>query len=139
MHSSHKKLPRAHQSILFVSDSPTNQLQLLPFISLPDWQPSVPARPEARIKLAAFARQVVVAFFAAGTVIFTATQVRPVFLGHPEFRQKLPPVQRTQLQRAQVEVGPDWSEGRLTAASIVGRRRRAAANPRGMQGYAAGR
>jgi gamma-glutamyltranspeptidase/glutathione hydrolase len=38
-----------------------------------------------------------------------------------------------------VEMGPDWSEGRLTAASRVGRRRRAAANPRGMQGYAAGR
>jgi len=38
-----------------------------------------------------------------------------------------------------VEVGPDWSEGRLTAASRDGKRRRAAANPRGMQGYAAGR
>lgn len=38
-----------------------------------------------------------------------------------------------------VEIGPDWSEGRLTAASRVGPRRRAAANPRGMQGYAAGR
>ena len=38
-----------------------------------------------------------------------------------------------------VEVGPDWSEGRLTAASRVGPRRRAAANARGMQGYAAGR
>jgi gamma-glutamyltranspeptidase/glutathione hydrolase len=38
-----------------------------------------------------------------------------------------------------VEVGPDWSEGRLTAASCDGPRRRAAANPRGMQGYAAGR
>jgi len=38
-----------------------------------------------------------------------------------------------------VEMGPDWSEGRLTAASKLGRRRRAAANPRGMQGYAAGR
>src|SRR6201992_3178736 len=37
-----------------------------------------------------------------------------------------------------VEIGPDWSEGRLTAASKVGRRRRAAAHPRGMQGYAAG-
>ena len=35
--------------------------------------------------------------------------------------------------------GPAWSEGRLTAASRVGNRRRAAANPRGMQGYAAGR
>ncbi|MBV1698538.1 MAG: gamma-glutamyltransferase family protein [Hyphomicrobiales bacterium] len=38
-----------------------------------------------------------------------------------------------------VEVGPDWSEGRLTAAARDGVRRRAAANPRGMQGYAAGR
>jgi gamma-glutamyltranspeptidase / glutathione hydrolase len=38
-----------------------------------------------------------------------------------------------------VEIGPDWSEGRLTAASRDGRRRRAAANPRGMQGYAVGR
>jgi gamma-glutamyltranspeptidase/glutathione hydrolase len=38
-----------------------------------------------------------------------------------------------------VEVGSDWSEGRLTAASRDGRRLRAAANPRGMQGYAAGR
>ena len=38
-----------------------------------------------------------------------------------------------------VEVGPDWSEGRLTAASRLGWRRRAAANPRGMQNYAAGR
>ena len=39
----------------------------------------------------------------------------------------------------EVEVGPAWSEGRLTAASRVGKRRRAAANPRGLQGYAAGR
>jgi gamma-glutamyltranspeptidase/glutathione hydrolase len=38
-----------------------------------------------------------------------------------------------------VEIGEDWSEGRLTAASRDGVRRRAAANPRGMQGYAAGR
>lgn len=38
-----------------------------------------------------------------------------------------------------VEIGPDWSEGRLTAAARVGPRRRAAANARGMQGYAAGR
>ncbi|HEY2758061.1 MAG TPA: gamma-glutamyltransferase family protein [Pseudolabrys sp.] len=38
-----------------------------------------------------------------------------------------------------VEIGPAWSEGRLTAASRAGRRRKAAANPRGMQGYAAGR
>jgi gamma-glutamyltranspeptidase/glutathione hydrolase len=38
-----------------------------------------------------------------------------------------------------VEVGPDWSEGRLSAASQDGVRRKAAANARGMQGYAAGR
>jgi gamma-glutamyltranspeptidase / glutathione hydrolase len=38
-----------------------------------------------------------------------------------------------------VEIGPDWSEGRLTAALRDGKRRKAAANPRGMQGYAAGR
>jgi gamma-glutamyltranspeptidase/glutathione hydrolase len=38
-----------------------------------------------------------------------------------------------------VEVEPEWSEGRLTAASKDGVRRKAAANPRGMQGYAAGR
>jgi len=38
-----------------------------------------------------------------------------------------------------IEVEPEWSEGRLTAASKDGKRRRAAANPRGMQGYAAGR
>jgi len=38
-----------------------------------------------------------------------------------------------------VEVDTDWSEGRLTAAARDGRHRRAAANPRGMQGYAAGR
>jgi gamma-glutamyltranspeptidase/glutathione hydrolase len=38
-----------------------------------------------------------------------------------------------------LEVGSDWSEGRLTAASKDGKRRKAAANPRGMQGYAAGR
>jgi gamma-glutamyltranspeptidase/glutathione hydrolase len=38
-----------------------------------------------------------------------------------------------------MEVGPAWSEGRLTAASRDGSRRKAAANPRGMQGYAAGR
>ena len=38
-----------------------------------------------------------------------------------------------------LEVEPEWSEGRLTAASKDGARRKAAANPRGMQGYAAGR
>jgi gamma-glutamyltranspeptidase / glutathione hydrolase len=54
---------------------------------------------------------------------------------------RVPPATVAELKRRGhvVEVGPDWSEGRLTAASQVGPRRRAAANPRGMQGYAAGR
>ncbi len=54
---------------------------------------------------------------------------------------RLPRETITELKRRGhiVEVGPDWSEGRLTAAAREGRRRRAAANPRGMQGYAAGR
>jgi gamma-glutamyltranspeptidase/glutathione hydrolase len=38
-----------------------------------------------------------------------------------------------------VEVGGDWSEGRLVAASKEGPMLKAAANPRGMQGYAVGR
>lgn len=38
-----------------------------------------------------------------------------------------------------VEVGPDWSEGRLVAAARDGELLKAAANPRGMQGYAVGR
>lgn len=39
-----------------------------------------------------------------------------------------------------VEKGPDWSEGRLSAARIeAGGRLYAGANPRGMQGYAVGR
>jgi len=54
---------------------------------------------------------------------------------------RMPADTRKELERRGhvVEVGPAWSEGRLTAASREGRRRRAAANPRGMQGYAAGR
>jgi gamma-glutamyltranspeptidase/glutathione hydrolase len=54
---------------------------------------------------------------------------------------RVPPATRDELTRRGhvVELGPAWSEGRLTAASRDGRRRRAAANPRGMQGYAAGR
>src|SRR5258706_2829834 len=55
--------------------------------------------------------------------------------------RRVPSESRQELERRGhiVEIGPDWSEGRLTAASKIGRRRRAAANPRGMQGYAAGR
>jgi gamma-glutamyltranspeptidase/glutathione hydrolase len=39
----------------------------------------------------------------------------------------------------EVEVGDNWSEGRLTGAARDGRLLKAGANPRGMQGYAAGR
>lgn len=54
---------------------------------------------------------------------------------------RLPDASVKDLQRRghKVEIGPDWSEGRLTAAAQEGPNRRAAANPRGMQGYAAGR
>jgi gamma-glutamyltranspeptidase/glutathione hydrolase len=54
---------------------------------------------------------------------------------------RLPEATIKELQRRghKVEIGPDWSEGRLTAASQDGARRKAAANARGMQGYAAGR
>ena len=54
---------------------------------------------------------------------------------------RVPADSRKELERRGhlVEVGPAWSEGRLTAASRDGRRRKAAANPPGMQGYAAGR
>jgi gamma-glutamyltranspeptidase/glutathione hydrolase len=54
---------------------------------------------------------------------------------------RLPAATIAELQRRghKVEVGPDWSEGRLTAAAQDGPHRKAAANPRGMQGYAAGR
>ena len=38
-----------------------------------------------------------------------------------------------------VEVGGDWTEGRLVAAAKEGTLLKAAANPRGMQGYAIGR
>ena len=38
-----------------------------------------------------------------------------------------------------VEVGPPWSEGRLSAARSEGGLLKAGANPRGMQGYAVGR
>ena len=55
--------------------------------------------------------------------------------------ERLPAATIQELQRRghKVEVGSGWSEGRLTAAAQDGPRRKAAANPRGMQGYAAGR
>lgn len=55
--------------------------------------------------------------------------------------ERLPAATRAELEKRGhvVEVGGAWSEGRLTAAARDGVRRRAAANPRGMQGYAAGR
>jgi gamma-glutamyltranspeptidase/glutathione hydrolase len=54
---------------------------------------------------------------------------------------RMPQATIAELQRRghKVEVGPDWSEGRLSAAAQDGLWRKAAANARGMQGYAAGR
>jgi gamma-glutamyltranspeptidase / glutathione hydrolase len=54
---------------------------------------------------------------------------------------RLPAATIKELERRghKIEVESDWSEGRLTAAARDGNRRRAAANPRGMQAYAAGR
>lgn len=48
-------------------------------------------------------------------------------------------VQELRRRGHEVEVNDDWSEGRLTAATRDDPWRKAAANPRGMQGYAAGR
>jgi gamma-glutamyltranspeptidase/glutathione hydrolase len=58
-----------------------------------------------------------------------------------QIEKRVPKESRDELSRRGhiLEVEPEWSEGRLTAASKDGKRRRAAANPRGMQGYAAGR
>jgi gamma-glutamyltranspeptidase/glutathione hydrolase len=58
-----------------------------------------------------------------------------------QIEQRVPRAARDELAKRGhiIEVEPDWSEGRLTAASKDGKRRKAAANPRGMQGYAAGR
>jgi gamma-glutamyltranspeptidase/glutathione hydrolase len=58
-----------------------------------------------------------------------------------QIEQRVPKAARDELARRGhiIEVEPEWSEGRLTAAAKDGVRRKAAANPRGMQGYAAGR
>jgi gamma-glutamyltranspeptidase/glutathione hydrolase len=58
-----------------------------------------------------------------------------------QIEKRVPQETRDELERRghMLEVEPEWSEGRLTAASKDGKRRKAAANPRGMQGYAAGR
>ena len=69
---------------------------------------------------------------------FWPREARPGVLA-VEGRLKPDVIKELRRRGHKVEVEPDWSEGRLTAASRDGRRRRAAANPRGMQGYAAGR
>ena len=58
-----------------------------------------------------------------------------------QIEKRVPKESRDELSKRGhiLEVEPEWSEGRLTAASKDGVRRKAAANPRGMQGYAAGR
>ena len=58
-----------------------------------------------------------------------------------QIEKRVPQATRDELAKRGhiIEVEPEWSEGRLTAAAKDGPRRKAAANPRGMQGYAAGR
>ena len=62
-------------------------------------------------------------------------------LGSLVVEGRVPKATRDELARRghQIEVVDDWSEGRMTAASRVGPRRRAAANPRYAVNYAAGR
>jgi gamma-glutamyltranspeptidase/glutathione hydrolase len=71
---------------------------------------------------------------------------RPVRLNQLILEDRFPPQLIEALRRAghEVTVGPSWSEGRISACSQEtmpdGKRvLRAAANPRGMQGYAVGR
>ncbi|MBT6138146.1 MAG: gamma-glutamyltransferase family protein [Rhodospirillaceae bacterium] len=56
-----------------------------------------------------------------------------------EGRFKGAEVEKLRQRGHDVEVGDDWSEGRLTGAARDGDMLKAAANPRGMQGYAIGR
>lgn len=66
---------------------------------------------------------------------------RPAKPGKLVLENRFPKATIDELRRRghDVDVGGDWSEGRLCAASQEGPMRKAAANPRGMQGYAAGR
>jgi gamma-glutamyltranspeptidase/glutathione hydrolase len=58
---------------------------------------------------------------------------------HVEGRVPEPVVTGLRARGHLVEVHGDWSLGRVSAVSRDGRTLRAAANPRGMQGYAVGR
>ena len=85
--------------------------------------------------------------FEGRDVTYGAIALRANRLGHAllardlQIEQRVSKPSRYELARRGhvVEVEPEWSEGRLTAAAKDGPRRKAAANPRGMQGYAAGR
>lgn len=61
--------------------------------------------------------------------------------GHLAVEGRMPTETQAELRRRghRLEVGEDWSLGRMTAASRQGRLLKAAANPRFMQGYAIGR
>lgn len=61
--------------------------------------------------------------------------------GHVVLESRFPDATLKELKQRghDVAVGTDWSEGRLSACARDGGLLRAAANPRGMQGYAAGR
>ena len=72
---------------------------------------------------------------------FFARQPRRASPGRLVLEGRFPPETIRELKRRghDVEVGGDWSEGRMCAASQQDGLLKAAANPRGMQGYAAGR
>ena len=61
--------------------------------------------------------------------------------GSVTLESRFPDATITELKRRghRVTLGPDWSEGRLSAVSREDGMLKAAANPRGMQGYAVGR
>lgn len=61
--------------------------------------------------------------------------------GYLALENRFPETTLDELRRRghDIEVGPGWSEGRLSACASDRGLLRAAANPRGMQGYAAGR
>ena len=69
--------------------------------------------------------------------------MNPTFTARPEGRIDAAVVAELRERGHKVTVGLDWSKGRLSAASREsvggGWLLRAAANARGMQGYAAGR
>ncbi len=77
----------------------------------------------------------------AGSARRPVRQARAGRPGHVALEGRFPRATVEDLRRRgpQVEVGDDWSLGRVTAAARDGELLKAAANPRLMQNYAIGR